>query len=342
MILTCDAARDQAAGFVLGALEPAEERDLREHLATCAEAHVEFAVLGGAAQYLDETVELVEPPATLRQRVLAAVASAPQTAVASPPQTPVASPPQIPVASAPQAATTQTPATEAAATEATEAIEAPAADTITGGSVLEARPAPLVDQSSATEVDPPLVAGAPIPTERPSTGPTVHDEFARPARRNRAAWLLGIAAALAIVALGGWNLYLQYQLGSAGTYDAAMRDVLDVAARPGSIIAALSAEGGGPRGIAAVGTDGSVALAVRDLQPTVGNEVYETWAIPPGGAPVPLGSFRVGSSGTAAMSMRGNTHVGGMTIALTRESGPGASAPTMPIVSKGIATAPAS
>lgn len=77
--IPCDEARDLAPGFVLGALEPAEERTVREHLATCTEPHPEFAELGVVVPYLSESLlaDPVEPPAALRDRILAAAAAEP-------------------------------------------------------------------------------------------------------------------------------------------------------------------------------------------------------------------------------------------------------------------------
>lgn len=72
MTLTCSDVRDLAAGFVLGALEPAEAAAVREHLATCTEAHAEVEELGGVVPYLADSVEPVEPSAGLRARLLAA------------------------------------------------------------------------------------------------------------------------------------------------------------------------------------------------------------------------------------------------------------------------------
>lgn len=74
--MTCDLARDLAAGYVLGALERDEEAAVRDHLATCAEPHPEFDELGGVVPaYLAfelDALELVEPPATLGERIMAA------------------------------------------------------------------------------------------------------------------------------------------------------------------------------------------------------------------------------------------------------------------------------
>ena len=74
--MTHDRARDLAGGYVLGALEAAEESAVREHLLTCPEPHDEFAELGGVVPYLAEAdLELVEPPIELRARIMAAAAA---------------------------------------------------------------------------------------------------------------------------------------------------------------------------------------------------------------------------------------------------------------------------
>lgn len=65
-----DDATDLAAGYVLGALEPAEAAAVRDHLATCSLPHSEFEDLGEAVGALLENVELVEPPAALRDRIM--------------------------------------------------------------------------------------------------------------------------------------------------------------------------------------------------------------------------------------------------------------------------------
>ena len=82
--MTCDDVRDQAAAFVLGALTPAEEEAVRDHLATCPEAHAEFAELGGVVPILAAAVEQVEPPPALRERIMAAAAADRRERVAAP------------------------------------------------------------------------------------------------------------------------------------------------------------------------------------------------------------------------------------------------------------------
>lgn len=71
--LTCDEVRDLASGFVLGALEPVQMHDVRDHLGTCPEPHPEMDELGGVSAYLAESVEPIEPPAELRGRILGAI-----------------------------------------------------------------------------------------------------------------------------------------------------------------------------------------------------------------------------------------------------------------------------
>lgn len=77
--MTCDEARDMAAGYVLGALERTDEAAVRDHLVTCPEPHPEFEELGGAVPaylaYQLDGLELVEPPAALGARIMAAAAA---------------------------------------------------------------------------------------------------------------------------------------------------------------------------------------------------------------------------------------------------------------------------
>ena len=267
--LTCDDVRELAAPFVLGALDTAEDDAVRAHLATCSDAHAEIAELAGVLPVLDESAPQMEPPASLKVRLMAAAAAD------LPSRTPVA---------ASRAATT----------------------------------APLVF-------------------------PTASQREARAAARGRPAmgsWAVRIAAVLAIALVGGWNLLLQGQLTEARTYEQNVAAVLDVAGQPGSLTAVLTAEGGdGPSGLAAVGGDGTVTLAMRALAPTSGAQVYEAWVIDGDGTPVPLGGFQVGPTGTAFFQGGGLPADAGIVLALTLEPGPGATSPTLPIVSLGTATA---
>lgn len=260
-------AIDLAGLYVVGALSRDEEDAVRAHLASCPESHDAFAELGGVVPYLAEApgVDLVEPPAGLRDRVIAAAA------------------------------------------------------------------ADLAEGRSLT----------PIPF--PSPG----ERADRAARRPRASafdWAVRIAAVVAIVALAGWNLLLQGQLDRSRQYDRAVADVVAAAGESGSQTVVLTpGEGSSVRGIAAIRSDGSVVLAVHDLTPTTGTQVYEAWVIPgQDEAPVPVASFTPDSSGTAGAVTSPTNAPPGSILAVSLEPQPGSTAPLGPIVSSGVAFAPAS
>jgi anti-sigma-K factor RskA/putative zinc finger protein len=151
---------------------------------------------------------------------------------------------------------------------------------------------------------------------------------------------VSLAAALAVVALGVWNVQLQRDNEALVAYRNGVIAVLDEAAQPGAQLAVLSApEGVGPTGLAAVAEDGTVAVVMRNLAPTSGSEVYEAWLIAGDLAPVPIGELRVGADGTAALVTNQVPLGSGVTVALTREPGPDSTTPTMPIVAVGQAQA---
>ena len=140
--------------------------------------------------------------------------------------------------------------------------------------------------------------------------------------------------------LGGWNLLLQGQLGSAQAYEDSVAAVLQVAGQEGSLTAVLTPQGDvGPSGLAAVSASGAVTLAMRDLPATSGAQVYEAWVIGSDGVPVALGGFQVDAAGIASFSASGVPAQDGIVLALTLEPGPGATAPSSPPVSLGTATA---
>jgi anti-sigma-K factor RskA len=65
--------RDDLVAFALGALEPGEERKVEAHAPSCARCTRELEALVPAVAVLGESVEQLEPPPELRERVLAAV-----------------------------------------------------------------------------------------------------------------------------------------------------------------------------------------------------------------------------------------------------------------------------
>jgi hypothetical protein len=148
---------------------------------------------------------------------------------------------------------------------------------------------------------------------------------------------VSLAAALALVALGVWNVQLRDQVNDLATYRNGVAAVLDQATSPGAQLAVLASGAGatGPSGLAAVGADGKVALVMHELPPTSGAQVYEAWLIGSTGAPVPIGGFMVGSGGSAWFTTSHASLGDGVTVALTLEPGPGATTPTKPIVAAG-------
>ena len=70
-----DALRELTGAYALGALSGAEKRALEAHLTSCAECAAEVRAFGDVARGLDRAVPQVDPPASLRGRVIARVES---------------------------------------------------------------------------------------------------------------------------------------------------------------------------------------------------------------------------------------------------------------------------
>lgn len=180
---------------------------------------------------------------------------------------------------------------------------------------------------------------SPIPF--PSAGNREQRAAAR--MSGRGAWILRIAAVLAIAVLGAWNLQLQSRLSgvegdlaAAQAYRAAVTAVLNAAAQPGAQSGFLAAADPGSQATGLVAASGgSVILAVQNLAPTTGSQVYEAWVIVGDSAPVPLGGFEVGLGGTGVF--RGSTALAasGAIFALTLEPARGATTPTLPVLTLG-------
>jgi len=153
-------------------------------------------------------------------------------------------------------------------------------------------------------------------------------------------WLLAAAAAIAVIALGGWNLALQRDLSAAQAYREGVSRALELAAKPGSFTALLAADDGTVSGLGVVGSDGAVRIAMRGLDRTSGAQVYTAWSIVGDAAPVPIGEFTVGADGVAALAARVPVATAGAVLALTLEPAPGARTPTLPIVAAGVTRAP--
>ena len=69
--LTCAEVTDLAGLYALDALEPAERQLVGAHLATCSQAHAEFAAVGGVAPALASLAEPVDAPPSLKDKIMA-------------------------------------------------------------------------------------------------------------------------------------------------------------------------------------------------------------------------------------------------------------------------------
>jgi hypothetical protein len=74
-----DPGRADAAGWVLGALDPHEAGNFEEHLRSCAGCQAAVAELQPAARMLRTAAPAVQPPADLQERTLASVRRAAET-----------------------------------------------------------------------------------------------------------------------------------------------------------------------------------------------------------------------------------------------------------------------
>ena len=307
--IDCAEAEDRAAFFVLDALSPREAAEVREHLATCTDRHAEFAELGGVVPYLAELPEQFEPPATLRDRVLDAVAADVRARQRD----------------------------ESAAERLVSSL---------GSAPRPVFPARGAGQEAAAagpaETSPPVAAPARAsrPAETPVAAPPPPAEVLPAARRgpaipSLARWLLPAAAVIVIAALGAWNVMLQREVDDARRRAAVLRDAIALAARPGSAVATLAGEGGasGASGIAVLPSDGAGYLVVRGLPPAPQGKAYEAWYVTPEGAR-PAGLLELAPDGTGTLG--GLRREGAVeSIALTLEDARGADRPTSPILVRG-------
>jgi Anti-sigma-K factor rskA, C-terminal/Putative zinc-finger len=153
---------------------------------------------------------------------------------------------------------------------------------------------------------------------------------------------VGLSAAVLILA--GSTLYLSNQLDQSRSYADQLAAVARLAGAPGSRTAVLST-GSATTTVSGVAVlpgpdDRSTPglLVVDGLAPTASPQVYEVWLIEGSAAPKPIGSFEVGPGRHGWFVGLPAAPAGKVTIALTRESGPGARTPTLPIVASGSPT----
>jgi anti-sigma-K factor RskA len=205
---------------------------------------------------------------------------------------------------------------------------------------------PVVEPPAALKARLLAVAAAdrPVATGPVAIRPAATSRPDRIASRRVLGWAAAIAAILVIGVLGAWNVVLQGQVGTLRTEQDSVAAVIHAGAIAGSVTAMLTAPEAsgpyGPTGLAAVTRTGSLVLAMRDLRPTTGDQVYQAWVIVPGSAPVPTGSFRVGDAGVGSIAAASAPFQPGAVVAVTLEAGPGATTPTLPILAAGTTATP--
>src|SRR5215475_9034961 len=67
--------RSQLGAYMLGTLAPAEQAEVRAHLAVCEDCAAEARALQPVVDALAWSVEPVDPPGAVRERVLSAIAT---------------------------------------------------------------------------------------------------------------------------------------------------------------------------------------------------------------------------------------------------------------------------
>lgn len=129
----------------------------------------------------------------------------------------------------------------------------------------------------------------------------------------RVARPLALAAVVALLAVGGWGLSLQSQLGQR---DAALRAV---AAAIADGQAAFRVEGSAGRGYVVDTPGAGAALVVADLQGLPADHLYELWLIDAAGTAVAVGTFSPSDGAVAVISVERDLR-GFATFAVTVEA----------------------
>ena len=226
-----------------------------------------------------------------------------------------------------------------------DSVEPMAPPTALRGRVLAAVAADAAAVSDPVAVTPPATdaprraAAAPAPAvDLAASARVVSIDAERARRRSPLPWIAAAAVVLIVIGLGAWNVSLRGGSDGAAAYGAAVDRVLALAGTPGGQAAILApAQADGPSGIAAIGANGALEVAVRGLAPTTGSQVYEAWVIGSDKTPVAIGSFVPDANGFGALTSARAPSSPGVTIALTREPTAGRTSPTPPVLSSGVA-----
>jgi anti-sigma-K factor RskA len=116
------------------------------------------------------------------------------------------------------------------------------------------------------------------------------------------AWLsprrpLAVAALVALLAVGGWNLSLQTQIAQRD------RALLAVAEAISGGEVAFRVDGSGGRGYVVETPGTGAALVIADLASLPSDKLYELWLLDAAGTPVAVGTFTPGSDALAVVRL---------------------------------------
>lgn len=129
----------------------------------------------------------------------------------------------------------------------------------------------------------------------------------------RVARPLAVAAVVALLAVGGWNLSLQSQIAQR---DRALRAVAE-AISGGQV--AFRVDGSGGRGYVVETPGTGAALVIADLASLPSDKLYELWLLDAAGTPVAVGTFTPGSDALAVVRLERDL-TGFATFAVTVEA----------------------
>jgi hypothetical protein len=193
----------------------------------------------------------------------------------------------------------------------------------------------------------PTPAGVAVPVQpgRPRTMPSAppaqepYPIATARARRRSPVWgLLAAAAVVAIVVLGGWNVFLQQQNSAADQRLALLTEAVAAAGQPGAQIAPMTGTdtAAGAGGYAVFPAEGTGYIVLTGMDPAPAGQTWQAWTIAE--TPVSAGLVTVGSDGLAVLGDVERVP-GTSVVALTIEPAGGSEGPTTtPVVVGQLAT----
>jgi hypothetical protein len=287
---------EQAVGWALHSLEPDEEMAVLMHLPQCESCR---RVAGEAEEVLSRlgaSVQQVDPPPSLRDRLMTKVAQTPQQSV---PQPPTAAIPTVPPPAQPTA-----PIPPVASAPSTEPVGTPAV--------------PPRRESDRGRTRP--------PDNRPGRGGS---GWSRRARR-LVAGALALVAVLAIGGLAVRNAQLTAERDAQIAQSQNLENLLDRFGRPGTEHALLAREDGTT--IAAVVVEnGRPGVFPIDMPANaIDRETYVLWGVAEGANPAPLGTFDVAGNDEGLLAIDGSSPGSEDYAAYAISLEPGRSAPAVP------------